>query len=141
MRARSCFIRYLRYVLQCGICSLLTFFINSDRLINEFRLQVVSTVLFMLVLAIDSYVFESYFGKKKHFKFGIVYPYAMFAVTSYILHFAIRSVRWNYLFLPYDILECFGFERIYSLTIVHIITIAVISVCAKLGKSKFYKNN
>lgn len=140
MRARSCFIRYLRYVLQCGICSLLTFFINSDMMINRFRLQVVSTVLFIFVLAIDSYMFESYFGKKKHFKFGIVYPYAMFAATSYIFHFAISSVRWNYLFLPYDILECFGFERIISLTVVHIVSILVIAISAKLGKFKFYKN-
>lgn len=140
MRTRSCFIRYLRYVLQCGMCSLLTFFINSDMLINEFRLQVVATVMFVAILAIDSYVFESYFGKRKHFKFGIAYPYAMFAATSYIFHFAISSVRWNYLFLPYDILEYFGFCRIYSLTIVHIAVIAVIAVCARLGKLKFYSN-
>ncbi len=141
MKVRSCFVRYLRYILQCGICSLLTFFINSDMLLNKFRLQVVSTLLFVIIAAVDSYIFESYFGKRKHFRFGIVYPYAMFMATSYICHFAIKNVRWNYLFLPYDILECFDYSRFLSLTAMHLVVIGVIAVFAKLGKSKFYKNN
>lgn len=140
MRIRSCFNRYVRYILQSGICSLLTFFINSDALINKFRLQVISTFVFILIMAVDSYFFGMYFGKRKHLKFGIIYPYAAFFVTTYAGHFLIESARWKYLFLPFDLFESFGLSRFLSLTTVHVVVALTVFLCTYAGRVKFYKN-
>ena len=141
MRIRSCFNRYIRYILQSGICSLLTFFINSNVLINKFRLQVISTLAFILIMAVDSYFFGLYFGKQKHLKFGIMYPYAMFFLTTYVGHFLIESARWKYLFLPFDLFESFGLSRLLSITLVHVIAVLTALICTYAGRVRFYKNN
>ncbi len=141
MRIRSCFVRYARYMFVSAICSVLTFFMYSKASLNNFRLNVISFILFVIINAVDSYIFESYFGKRKHFKFGIAYPYTMFIFTSYILYFIIKGSRWNYLFLPFEVFTGYGISRLVSLTSVHLIVIFIIAVFSAFGNKKFYKDN
>ena len=140
MKFRSCLNRYMRYILQSGVCSLLTLFINSDMQLYKFRLYLVAIAAFVIIMAVDSFFFGLYFGKKKHFKYGVIYPYTFFAITSCIGHFLIKSSRLNYLFLPFDFFECFGYTRIVSITLVHIIVIAVVSISLFIGRSRYYNH-
>lgn len=141
MRLKSCFSRYIRYVLRCVACSALTFFVNSNMLINKSGIWLVSFAIFVLVSAIDSFIFSMYFGKIKHIKYGIIYPYVLFIITTYIGHFAISSARWRYLFLPFEFFGNFGLSRLESISVIHLIVIALMFICAKLGQKKFYKCN
>ena len=141
MRIRSCIVRYGRYMLVSAACSVFSFFAYSNANLNMFRLMVVSSALFIIANTVDSYIFESYFGKKKHFKFGIAYPYAMFMVTTYILYYIIKGYRWNYLFLPFEVFTSWGMTRLASLTIMHLAVILSISIFAIFGKMQFYKND
>lgn len=138
MKLASCFRRYLRYFALSAACSAITLFINSDMLVNKFRLQIIATAVFIIGLSVDTYIFASYFGKKKHCNYGIYYPYTMFALTSIAAHFFIKSARWKYLFLPLDIMESFGMSRFFSVITVHTIIILIFMLCIYLGRKKFY---
>lgn len=140
MRLRSCFSRYVRYLLCSCACSVLTFFINSNMLVNKSRIWIISAVLFLIYNIVDSYIFGRYFGKRRHIKYGIVYPYALFMLTTYIGHFAIKSARWRYFFLPFGIFCNYGFSRLLSMSIVHLATLVLLFVCTKIGQIGFYKN-
>ena len=141
MRLQSCFSRYARYMLRCCVCSVLTFFINSGMLVNKEGMQILSTAVFVLVTVIDSYNFARFFGKTRHIKFGMVYPYLLFIVTVYAGHFLIASARWKYLFLPFGILANYGFSRLMSITAVHVSVVLLSFVSVIIGRRKFYKNN
>ena len=138
MKIQSCLKRYLRYLFLSAACSALTLFINSDMLVNKFRLQLIATAIFVVILSVDTYIFASYFGKRKHCNFGIYYPYTMYAITSFIAHFFIKSARWKYLFLPLDVMESFGTSRFVSLIIVHLVTVLIFILCVYMGRKKFY---
>ena len=140
MKLRSCVIRYLRYFFINLLCSSLTLFINSDMLINRFRVQLVATVIFLIVCMADAYKFGEYFGKQKHLKYGVVYPYAGFLLTSYICHFMIKTSRFKYLFLPFCVFGYYDIPRLASLTLVHIIICVFMALCLYMGRKKFYKN-
>ena len=140
MRVQSCINRYARYFFVSLFCSSLTLFINSDMLVNRLGLQLVSTAVFMIFIMVDSYIFSSYFGKNMHIKFGIIYPYAGFVVTSYICHFLITTSRFKYLFLPFCIFTQYNVSRFVSLTLVHLIFSGLMALCLYMGKKKFYKN-
>lgn len=140
MRLRSCFSRYVRYMLRSCVCSVLTFFVNSNMMVNKTGIQILSTAIFVLVTMIDSFVFAMYLGRIKHIKYGLLYPYALFTATVYVGHFLIPTARWRYLFLPFDIFSNYGLPRIMSITVVHIAVILFVTLFAYAGRKKFYKS-
>jgi len=140
MKLRSCINRYIRYFFVSILCSLPTLFINSHMLINRFRLHLVSTIIFLIFIMVDSYKFGAYFGKHKHVKYGIIYPFAGLVLTTYICHFLIKSSRFKYLFLHLCTCQYFGIPRFLSMTIIYVVAIGLMSLCLYMGKRKFYRN-
>jgi len=141
MRLKSCFIRYVRFMLRSCACSVFTFFINSGMLLNKSGLWLVSSVIFAIIMAGDAWFFGQYFGKRRHIKYGIVYPYALFILTSYLGHFAIASARWRYFFLPLGVFENCGLSRLLSITLMHLIVLFAVFVFSYTGQKRFYKKN
>ena len=139
MRLRSCFSRYVRYLLRSCACSVLTLFVNSNMMVNKTGIQILSTAIFVLVTMIDSFVFAMYLGRMKHIKYGLIYPYTLFTATVYVGHFLIPTARWRYFFLPFNIFTNYGLSRLMSITAMHILVILFIILFASLGRRKFYK--
>lgn len=101
---------------------------------DEMSVLLISYIIFIIVMSVDIFGFSCFFNQKKDVFLGIVFPYIIYAMLSFIGYKLFKPFVFNFMFLPLRTAEFYNIKSIFSIIIMHIITFIIVCVMSIFGK-------
>lgn len=122
-------IRYLHIFLTLPVCSLLAkFTLGASILSNTRAVACLFAIAFAGLTALDTLRFSYWYRMVKHYIYGTMLPYALFAGGTYLIYLFAEKNIFEWLCYPLRAAAEFGASMVLSIGIVHIVTFIVLTV-------------